>query len=149
MPAGTAPLTHEPATTASRVPLSRGPVLSDPPATTSPVMAGLRRVTRGTPYRLNRSTPPRTSYTELLGSRAPQTEPRNIVFAAAEGVKGEDGCRRHVTTSAPADSVSIMFSICLNLRSVSVSLRNSYQWKNSVFREIWFIRVILSRFLTL
>jgi hypothetical protein len=30
----------------------------------------------------------------------------------------------------------IMYSMCLNLRSVFVSLRNSYQWKSSVFREI-------------
>jgi hypothetical protein len=29
-----------------------------------------------------------------------------------------------------------MYSKCLNLRSVSVSLRNSYQWKSSVFRVI-------------
>jgi hypothetical protein len=30
----------------------------------------------------------------------------------------------------------IMYSMCLNVRSVSVSLRNSYQWKSSVFRVI-------------
>jgi hypothetical protein len=30
----------------------------------------------------------------------------------------------------------IMYFMCLNLRSVSVSLRNSYQWKSSVFRVI-------------
>jgi hypothetical protein len=30
----------------------------------------------------------------------------------------------------------IMYPMCLNLRSVSVSLRNSYQWKSSVFRVI-------------
>jgi hypothetical protein len=30
----------------------------------------------------------------------------------------------------------IMYFMCLNLRSVSVSLRNSYQWKSSVFRMI-------------
>jgi hypothetical protein len=30
----------------------------------------------------------------------------------------------------------IMYSMCLNLRSVFVSLRNSYQWKSSVFRVI-------------
>jgi hypothetical protein len=29
-----------------------------------------------------------------------------------------------------------MYSMCLNLRSVFVSLRNSYQWKSSVFRVI-------------
>jgi hypothetical protein len=33
-------------------------------------------------------------------------------------------------------SVCIMCSMYLNLRSVSVSLRNSYQWKSSVFRVI-------------
>jgi hypothetical protein len=43
----------------------------------------------------------------------------------------------------------IMNSMCLNLRSVSVSLRNSYQWKGSVFSVVWFTRSILSRFLTL
>jgi hypothetical protein len=31
----------------------------------------------------------------------------------------------------------IMYSMCLNLRSVSVFLRNSYQWKSSLFRVIW------------
>jgi hypothetical protein len=30
----------------------------------------------------------------------------------------------------------IMYSMCLNLRSVSVFLRNSYQWKSSGFRVI-------------
>jgi hypothetical protein len=30
----------------------------------------------------------------------------------------------------------IMYPMCLNLRSVSVSLRNSYQWKGSVFMTI-------------
>jgi hypothetical protein len=30
----------------------------------------------------------------------------------------------------------IMYSMCLNLRGVSVSLRNNYQWRNSVFRMI-------------
>jgi hypothetical protein len=30
----------------------------------------------------------------------------------------------------------IMYSMCLNLRNASVSLRNSYQWKSSVFRVI-------------
>jgi hypothetical protein len=30
----------------------------------------------------------------------------------------------------------IMYFMCLNLRSVSVSLRNSYRWKGSVFRVI-------------
>jgi hypothetical protein len=30
----------------------------------------------------------------------------------------------------------IMYSMCLNLRSISVSLRYSYQWKSSEFREI-------------
>jgi hypothetical protein len=32
--------------------------------------------------------------------------------------------------------ICIMYSMCLDLRSVFVSLRNSYQWKSSVFREI-------------
>ena len=41
----------------------------------------------------------------------------------------------------------IMYFMCLNLRSVFVSLRNSYQWKSSVFRVIWLTRSILSRFL--
>jgi hypothetical protein len=41
----------------------------------------------------------------------------------------------------------IMYSMCLNLKSVSVSLRNSYQWKSSVFRVIWLTQSILSRFL--
>jgi hypothetical protein len=30
----------------------------------------------------------------------------------------------------------MMYFTCLNLRSVSVSLGNNYQWKNSVFRVI-------------
>jgi hypothetical protein len=30
----------------------------------------------------------------------------------------------------------IIYSMCLNLRSVFVSLRNSYHWKSSVFRVI-------------
>jgi hypothetical protein len=41
----------------------------------------------------------------------------------------------------------IMYSMCLNVRSVSVSLRNSYQWKSSVLREVWLIQSTLSRFL--
>jgi hypothetical protein len=32
--------------------------------------------------------------------------------------------------------VYIMYFMCLNLRSVSVPLRNSYQWMSSVFRVI-------------
>jgi hypothetical protein len=43
----------------------------------------------------------------------------------------------------------IMCSTCLNWRNVSVSLRNSCQWKSSVFRVIWLTRSIQSRFLTL
>jgi hypothetical protein len=34
------------------------------------------------------------------------------------------------------DNLSYVHFMCLNLRSVSVSLRNSYQWKSSVFKEI-------------
>jgi hypothetical protein len=30
----------------------------------------------------------------------------------------------------------MMYFMCLNLRSVSVSLRNNYQWKSSMFRVI-------------
>jgi hypothetical protein len=41
----------------------------------------------------------------------------------------------------------IMCSTCLNLRSVSMSLRNSYQWKSSVFKVVLFARSTLSRFL--
>jgi hypothetical protein len=47
------------------------------------------------------------------------------------------------------DNLSYVHSMCLNLRSISASLRNSYLWKSSVFREIWFTRSTLSRFLTL
>jgi hypothetical protein len=34
------------------------------------------------------------------------------------------------------NNLSYVHSICLNLRSVSMSLRNSYQWKSSMFKMI-------------